>query len=138
MKGPGGGMNLAQDFSKGFLSPFQAETYEKDRDRRRNRRRPLEMSVYCQKVGATDGRLFSGNTVNVSPSGVLVKMQGTTLRDGELVSVEMAVPAADGLAEKPGRFSSYARVVRIGEPGLLTDNGKEVALEFCESPRFRF
>lgn len=131
-------MKLSQDFSKGFLSPFQTETYKVERDRRRNGRRPLELSVYCQKVGAIDGRLFSGNTVNVSPSGVLINMQGTALRDGELVSVEMALPASDGLAESTGRFSSYARVVRIGEPGKMTGNGKEVALEFCESPRFRF
>lgn len=86
-----------------------------------------------------DGRLFSGNTVNVSPSGVLVKMQGPTLRDGELVSVEMAVPPSDGLLDNSnsGRFSSYARVVRIDDPSQRVDSGKEVALEFCESPRFR-
>lgn len=131
-------MNLAQDFPKGHLSPFQTETYKMDRDRRRNRRRPLELSVFCQKVGATDGRLFSGNTVNVSPGGLLVKMQGPMLRDGELVSVEMAVPHGDGLLEQAGRFSSYARVVRIGQTARQPDNGKEVALEFCESPRFRF
>lgn len=130
-------MKIADDFSKGFSNPFQAETYEMDRDRRRNRRRPLEMSVYCQKVGVMDGRFFSGNTVNVSPGGLLVKMQGPYLRDGELVSVEMAVPTGDGLLENTGRFSSYARVVRIADSAQPRDNNKEIALEFCESPRFR-
>ena len=101
-----------------------------DRDRRRNRRRPLELSVYCQKVGATDGRLFSGNTVNVSPGGLLVKMQGPSLRDGELVSVEMAIPDNDGLLEQGCRFSTYSRGVRIWEPAQRNDNGKEMALVF--------
>ena len=85
-----------------------------------------------------DVRLFSGNTVNVSPSGLLIKMQGPALRDGELVSVEMAVPAGEGAIESTGRFSSYARVVRIEDSIHRADNGKEIALEFCESPRFRF
>jgi hypothetical protein len=131
-------MKLAYESFNGYLGAFNAETNDMDRDRRRNRRRPLELSVYCQKVGATDGRLFSGNTVNVSPSGVLVKMQGPILRDGELVSVEMAVPPSDGLLDNSGRFSSYARVVRIDDPSQRVDSGKEVALEFCESPRFRY
>lgn len=107
-----------------------------DRERRRARRRPIELSVYCQKVGAVDGRLFSGNSVNVSPSGILLKMQGSSLRDGELVSVELAVPQSDG-AGQAARFSSYARVVRVDDKPVAGSE-KEVALEFCESPRFQF
>jgi len=67
----------------------------------------------------------------------LVKMQGPYLRDGELVSVEMAVPTGDGLLKNTGRFSSYARVVRIADSTHSKDNNKEIAFEFCESPRFR-
>lgn len=131
-------MKIAHNSFKSDINSFREKTYEMDQERRRSRRRPLELSVYCQKVGAMDGRLFSGNTVNVSPSGALVKMQGPSLRDGELVSVEMAVPPSDGLLENNGRFSIYARVVRIDDPLQRVDSGKEVALEFCESPRFRF
>jgi hypothetical protein len=131
-------MKPAYDVSDGYLNSFETETYEMDRERRRNRRRPLELSVYCQKVGTTDGRFFSGNTVNVSPGGLLVSMPGSSLRDGELVSVEMAVPQTDGFVENGGKLSSYARVVRIDDSQQKTGNTKEVALEFCESPRFRF
>lgn len=109
-----------------------------DGERRGSQRRPLELSVYCQKVAAMDGRLFSGNTVNVSPSGLLVKIPGSSLRDGELVCVEMAVPPGEGVAENCGRFSSYARVVRIDDSSKQFEHAREVALEFCESPRFRF
>ena len=131
-------MKPAYDFNNGYLSPFKSETYEMDRERRRNLRRRLELSVYCQKVGTTDGRFFSGNTVNVSPGGLLVSMHGSCLRDGELVSIEMAVPQSDGVLENGGKFSSYARVVRIDDTEQKIGSAKEVALEFCESPRFRF
>ena len=131
-------MKLTEDFSKELPSYFGTETYKKERDRRRNQRRPLELSVYCQKVGDRDGRLFSGNTVNVSPGGLLVNMPGPSLRDGELVSVDMAVSHGDELCGNAGRFSSYARVVRIDDSTYAANGGKEVALEFCESPRFRF
>lgn len=130
------GMKLAYEPYETISCYFQKENCQMDRERRRARRRPLELSVYCQKVGAMDGRLFSGNSVNVSPSGILLKMQGSSLRDGELVSVELAVPQSDG-AGQAARFSSYARVVRVDDesaPGCE----KEVALEFCESPRFQF
>ena len=109
-----------------------------DGERRSGQRRPVELSVYCQKVGAMDGRLFSGNTVNVSPSGLLVKIPDSNLRDGELVCIEMAVPPGDGIGENAGRFSSYARVVRIDDPARRFEHAREVALEFCESPHFQF
>lgn len=130
-------MKFAYDFSEGAtISSFQMESYEMDRERRRNRRRPLATSVYCRRVGAADSRLFSGDAVNVSPSGVLVKMRGLSLRDGELVSVEMTVPPSGGIHEQNGSFSSYARVVRIDDLLQSAGSAKEVAMEFCESPRF--
>lgn len=64
-----------------------------DSDRRKHKRLPLKFTVLCQKVGLSDGRLYSGNTVNVSPGGMLVEVNNAKLRDGELVSVEMTVPA---------------------------------------------
>ncbi len=131
------GMKLANDPYEAIGMYFQKESSQMDRERRSARRRPLELSVFCQKVGAVDGRLFSGNSVNVSPSGILLKMQGSALRDGELVSVELAVPQADGVGQT-ARFSSYARVVRIDDEGATVGSEKEVALEFCESPRFQF
>lgn len=131
-------MKLTENFSKDLPTYFRTGIYKKEQDRRRNQRKPLELSVYCQKVGDRDGRLFSGSTVNVSPGGLLVNMPGPSLRDGELVSVDMAVSRGNGLFGEAGRFSSYARVVRIGDSVRTMAGGKEVALEFCESPRVRF
>lgn len=131
-------MKHANHLAEVFANPFRTETASTRNERRRNLRKPLQLPVYFQKVAAQDGRLLSGNTVNISPCGVLVRMQGSTLRDGELVSVEMAAPAGEGLLEQVGRFSSYARVVRIDDRDAGLNNGKQIALEFCESPRFSF
>lgn len=109
-----------------------------DDDRRRHKRFPLKLSIYCQKVGLSDGRLYSGRTVNVSPGGVLVEMKSGELSDGELLSVEMSVPPTEGLLEFGGSFSSYARVVRAcDDDGKSFVSDKTIALEFCDSPKLR-
>lgn len=114
-----------------------------DEERRRHRRFPLKLSVFCQRVGHMGGRLYSGRTVNVSPGGMLVEMRNEGLETGELLSVEMTVPPTEGLLEFGGSIASYARVVRCSH--RHDDGGfsgaelseKTVALEFCDSPRLR-
>jgi hypothetical protein len=65
-------------------------------------------------------------------------MKGAPLRDGELLSVEMSVPAAtEGLLDFGGSFSSYARVVRTGDTPRPNDPDNAIALEFCDSPKLR-
>ncbi|MCE5184758.1 MAG: PilZ domain-containing protein [Planctomycetaceae bacterium] len=108
-----------------------------DDERRRHKRISLKLSVCCQKVGLSDGRLYSGRTVNVSPGGMLLEMKSSGFRDGELLSVEMSVPPTEGLLEYGGSFSSYARVVRTGAKPQQSCPDHAVALEFCESPKFR-
>jgi hypothetical protein len=117
------------------------EATKMDSDRRKHKRLPLKFTVLCQKVGLSDGRLYSGNTVNVSPGGMLVEVNNAKLRDRELVSVEMTVPPTEGLLEYGGSFSSYARVVRVGPSDFMVrpsnSLASSVAIEFCESPRLR-
>ena len=121
-----------------FVKPKACmEACRMDDDRRRHKRISLKLSVCCQKVGLSDGRLYSGRTVNVSPGGMLLEMRNSGIRDGELLSVEMNVPPTEGLLEFGGSFSSYARVVRTGNKPLLTEADDAVALEFCDSPKFR-
>jgi hypothetical protein len=131
-------MFFAQSKTAAFLNPNgRTEADRMNDDRRRHKRIALKMSVCCQKVGLSDGRLYSGRTLNVSPGGLLLEMKGTGLRDGELLSVEMSVPATEGLLDFGGSFSSYARVVRAGDTLCGNDPDHAVALEFCESPKLR-
>lgn len=115
---------------------------KEDKDRRRYQRQPLRLTVLCQKVGQAGGTVYAGNTINVSPGGVLAEFGDCHLEDGELVSVDMTVPPTEGLLDYGGRFSSYARVIRVDQPHLLAMTQSHsitqaVALEFCESPKLR-
>jgi len=110
--------------------------------RRRYQRQPLRCTELCQKVGQEGGTVYAGNTINVSPSGVLAEFGDCHLEDGELVSVDMTVPPTEGLLEYGGRLSSYARVIRVDQRhSLATTQSRSitraVALEFCESPKLR-
>ncbi len=110
-----------------------------DEDRRRHKRFPLRLSIFCQRVGRSAGKLYTGKTVNVSPSGMLVEMRSDGLAEGELLSIEMTVPPTEGMLEFGGSISTYARIVRSGQTseGADTSYAKTVALEFCDSPKLR-
>jgi len=109
-----------------------------EEDRRRHKRFPLKLSILCQRIGVSDGKLISGKTVNVGPGGMLVEVSGGNLVEGELLSVEMSVPPREGLLDFGGSFSSHARVVRSNHPASPDQNAeKVVALEFCDLPKLR-
>jgi hypothetical protein len=113
-----------------------------EKDRRKYQRQPLTLTMLCQKVGQLGGTVYPGNTVNVSPGGVLAEFGDCQLQDGELVSIDMTVPPTEGLLDYGGRFSSYARVVRVDPTHSLATTKSHsitqaVALEFCESPKLR-
>jgi hypothetical protein len=115
---------------------------DSDKNRRIHKRLQLKISVLCQTVGICGGNAFTGKTVDVSPGGMLVEFNSRGLSDGQLVSIEMSVPPTDGLLEYGGRFSSYARIIRLEEAktGLNCDSASIVqtaALEFCQSPKLR-
>jgi len=114
---------------------------DSDSERRRHKRLPMRFSVLCQRVGLSDGRLYSGSTLNISPGGMLVEVNNAQLNDGELVSVEMSSAPTEGLLESGGGFSSYARVIRTGVEQEIERvqnlSATAVAMEFCEPPRLR-
>jgi len=109
-------------------------------DRRQYQRLPLKLPVACQKVGLSAGKLYVGHTLNVSSGGMLLEVNDNAIDHGELIGVEMSVPPTEGLLQYGGRFSSYARVVRIGQERVRNSVGfapptRTIALEFCESPK---
>ena len=115
---------------------------DSENNRRLHKRLQLKISVLCQTVGICGGNAFTGNTVDVSPGGILVEFNSRGLSDGQLLSIEMSVPPTEGLLEYGGRFSSYARVIRLedAKAGVAPDSSSMVqtaALEFCQSPKLR-
>ena len=115
---------------------------ETEEDRRKHQRLPLRLAVSCQKVGRPESKIvIRGNTINVSPGGVLMEIGTGALAAGELLSIEMSVPPTRGLLEYGGRISSYARVVRTRGENLpkaaKPTTPAQIALEFCEPPKLR-
>jgi len=114
---------------------------ETEKERRIHERHHLKLDVFCQTVGLAGGRFYSGSTVDVSPSGVLVEIYETGLGVGQLVSIDMPVPPSEDMLDYGGRFSGYARIVRIEdqqENDLRRDlSTQAIALEFCQSPRLQ-
>ena len=115
---------------------------DSEKNRRIHKRLQLKISVLCQTVGICGGSAFTGKTVDVSPGGMLVEFNSRGLSDGQLVSIEMSVPPTEGLLEYGGRFSSYARIIRLedAKAGTNTDSASLIqtaALEFCQSPKLR-
>ena len=109
-------------------------------EKRRYQRLPLRLSVSCHKVGIPENSGYTGKTINVSPGGMLMEINGHQLSQGDLLSIEMSVPPTKGLLEYGGKFSSYARILRAPSPSHTTSTPHDpavqtVALEFCASPK---
>ena len=109
---------------------------EADKDKRYYKRQPLELGVLCQKVAGPLPEVFTGSTVDVSPGGVLFKCKMSGLKEGDLVSLDMSIPPDQEQLRYGGRFTTYARVVRI-TPDTKSSITKILALEFCDSPRLK-
>lgn len=107
-------------------------------EKRRHQRFPLRFSVLCQKVGVPVGSIYTGTSIDVSPGGMLIDFNTNVLKHGELLSVEMSIPPTKGILEYGGRFSGYARIIRIDRsyPKKMAKSNsaaQTIALEFCES-----
>ena len=113
---------------------------EDSEERRKHQRLPLKLAVLCQEVGASSQELYSGESVNVSPGGMLMQINGKSPDPGGLLTVEMSVPPTPGLLEYGGRFTSHAKVLRTQNHNPQIRPGTQaiiqmIALEFCEPPR---
>ena len=109
--------------------------YANVKENRTHKRHQLQLNVMCQKVGQSSAKVYSATSINVSPGGVLLEVASPNIYDGDLLSVEMSVPPTEGLHEYGGKFSSYARVIRVDKNDRYT---KQIALEFCQSPRVNY
>ncbi len=139
------GINFALYYNvAGLDSPMRRDAMTGKGDKRDHKRLPLRFNVLCHKVGTPTATAYTGNSVNVSPGGMLMEVHGCGLGLGDLISIEMSVPPTEGLLEYGGRFTSYARVLRINEianpSGPSRKRGslaQKIALEFCESPKLK-
>jgi hypothetical protein len=115
-------------------------------ERRKHRRLPVRVGIFCRKVGSLHDHIFSGSTVDISPDGLLVESSQNAIMDtGDLFNVELDIPDADSADRFGGKVSAYARVVRIVDlqPEQTSASSvepkaskKHIAFQFCTRPQF--
>jgi len=109
-----------------------------ENDRRKHRRLLVRMGILCRKIGTMHDHTFIGNSVNISPDGLLVESgQDAAMDTGDLFNIELDAPCVDRADQIGGKVSAYARVVRIIESQSdQKTSKKQVAFQFCSRPQF--
>ncbi|MDD5135206.1 MAG: PilZ domain-containing protein [Phycisphaerae bacterium] len=109
-----------------------------DKEKRKHRRQPARMGVFCHKIGSLDDYAFNGSTVDISPGGLLIEGNlKAAIEAGDLCNIELDMPDAYTAGQIGGKVSAYARVVRIVElHPEHTSSKKHIGLQFCSRPEF--
>jgi hypothetical protein len=107
-------------------------------DKRKHKRLPVRAAVFCRKVGSLHNDAFEGDTLNISPDGLLVESrQSATIEVGDLFNVELDIPDTDSTVRFGGKVSAYARIVRIVDlQPQPKGSRKHIAFQFCTRPQF--
>jgi hypothetical protein len=98
----------------------------------------MRLDLWCHKVGSPQEESYAARTVDVSAGGVFFESGYHPFEAGDVLRVEMSVPATTGFLEGGGRIFGMARVLRIRKPCSekeLGGGGYSAALEFCEPPK---
>jgi hypothetical protein len=105
-------------------------------NRRKHDRLALRLDVTCRKIGAEEKHVAAGRTRNISTGGVLFEVGHCPFACDDLLSMELAVPPAEGILNFGGRLTTFARIVRI-EPDMARQRQENyaVAAEFTHSPK---
>ena len=107
-------------------------------EKRRHRRLPVRMGVLGQKIGSLPKHIFSRNTVNICPDGLLVESgHDAVMNAGDLFNIELNVIDMDDASQIDSKVSAYARVVRVMEIQPEQKIYKrQIAFQFCTRPQF--
>lgn len=107
-------------------------------EKRRSHRLLVNLNLKCRKISPPAEQTYTGQTVNVSSGGLYFETLVNTFEPGNLLKVELAIPATAGLLEFGGRISGFAKVLRTND--YLTNTNLAagrygVAAEFSRSPK---
>lgn len=108
-------------------------------EKRKYKRVPANYTLCCREIGKVSDLVHHGRTVNASPGGLYFRTNSSSLAEGTLVELELAVPPKSGRLEKPGKVTGRATVIRTDQ--LQRENSDPtqtmlgVAVEFCDKPK---
>jgi hypothetical protein len=98
----------------------------------------VNLNLKCRKIAPPAEQTYTGQTVNVSSGGLYFETPTSAFEPGNLLKVELAIPATAGLLEFGGRISGFAKVLRTNDSLTntnLTAGRHGVAAEFSRPPK---
>lgn len=106
-------------------------------EKRQHRRLAVKTGIFCKKVGLLHDHIFSGNTIDISPDGVLAAFnEDIVIEAGDLFNIELDMPDISGSERFDGKISAYGRAVRIADLQAEQNTGKKnIAFQFCTRPQ---
>ena len=110
-------------------------------EKRRYERLGEKFELSCRRIGSRTGQTFQGFTENISPGGAYFRTKADTLKRGDLLKIELAIPPKSGMLEFGGKMEGFAKVLRMDNiwdfsADEATSEGIHgVALQFCHPPK---
>lgn len=84
-----------------------------DSDRRRHQRMYIRLPVECRMEAGNAGLVVRTLTQNISTGGMYLALDSADFQVGDRLSVELTIPARDGVSPYPGRANCTAEVLRV-------------------------
>jgi hypothetical protein len=110
-------------------------------EKRKHQRVEVHYQLCCHPAGESGGGSCPGRAVNASPGGLYFKTADCHCPIGRIVELELAIPPGNGRLNKPGRISSFAKLLRVEpvNPTHVKPNASDthygVAVQFCRAPK---
>jgi hypothetical protein len=110
-------------------------------EKRKHPRVDVHFQLNCRPAGESGRSACRGRAVNASPGGLYFRTADCHCNPGRIVEVELSIPPKDGRLHRPGRISSFAKLLRVEpvSPKPEKDKASEthygVAVQFCRSPK---
>jgi hypothetical protein len=110
-------------------------------EKRKHPRIEVHYQLCCRPAEQRGSRSCLGRAVNASPGGIYFRTADCRCPVGRIVELELSIPPSNGRLHRPGRISSFARLLRvepdepIPEKDKASDTHYGVAVQFCRAPK---
>ncbi len=110
-------------------------------EKRKHPRVGADYQLCCRPADESGRGSCPGRAVNASPGGLYFRTSNCHCPPGRIVEVELAIPPKDGRLHRPGRISSYAKLLRVEPDSPMPEKDKAsdthygVAVQFCRAPK---
>lgn len=107
-------------------------------ERRRCQRMEIRLPVECRLERAGGPHIVRTVTRNIGTGGLYVELDEPDFSVGDVIDVQLTLPAAEGVSSHPGRASSRAEVLRVFSVGDEGSARFGIAAKFLDRLRTSF